>query len=151
MIPLLKRWKGPISIAIYTPGHDLETTMNIIFHLRNCNINKNLVREFVSFSIFFDKMEKNIENILTMYERMEVNRTCSEAEVFLNLPAEESYRFKENLSYPINVARNIARDTAMTHFIFPCDIELYPNPNFIDGFFRIIANDKERKLVTEKK
>ena len=30
--------------------------------------------------------------------------------------------------YPVNVGRNIARETATTHFILASDIELYPNP-----------------------
>ena len=39
-----------------------------------------------------------------------------------------SYRKKNGLLYHINVGRNIARETANTYFIFPCDIELYPSP-----------------------
>ena len=33
-----------------------------------------------------------------------------------------------NLTYPVNVARNVAREAANTHFIFPSDVELYPSP-----------------------
>ena len=39
-----------------------------------------------------------------------------------------SYKTEKNLDYPVNVARNIARETANTYFIFPSDIELYPSP-----------------------
>ena len=36
-----------------------------------------------------------------------------------------------NLTYPINVGRNIARESALTHFVFASDIELYPNDLYI--------------------
>ena len=39
---------------------------------------------------------------------------------------EATYRHRLGLDYPVNVARNVARITASTHFVFPSDIELYP-------------------------
>ena len=39
-----------------------------------------------------------------------------------------SYRSINNLTYPVNVGRNIARQSATSHFVFPSDIELYPSP-----------------------
>ena len=38
-----------------------------------------------------------------------------------------SYRSLNNLTYPVNVGRNIARQSATSHFVFASDIELYPN------------------------
>ena len=43
----------------------------------------------------------------------------------------KSYRSTNNLTYPVNVARNIARQTATSHFVFPSDIELYPSPGIV--------------------
>ncbi len=39
-----------------------------------------------------------------------------------------SYKESNQLEYPINVARNVAREAANTYFIFSSDIELYPSP-----------------------
>ena len=53
-------------------------------------------------------------------------------------------RKRNKLKYPINVARNVARTAAATHFVFPADIELYPNPGLIDDFLAMIRrNDPE--------
>ena len=41
---------------------------------------------------------------------------------------EPSYKERKAILYPVNVARNIARQSAATHFVFPSDIELYPSP-----------------------
>ena len=70
---------------------------------------------------------------------------------FLNIHQNETYRVKNKLSYPINAARNFARTAATTHFVFACDIELYPNPNFVDQFFEMIVDDKDGKWMQEKK
>lgn len=46
----------------------------------------------------------------------------------------------------INIARNIARDAAITHYILPSDIELYPSDNLIPKFLRMIARSGALKL-----
>lgn len=53
--------------------------------------------------------------------------------------------------YPINVARNIARDAALTHFIFASDIELYPSPEFVPKFLEMIErNENEMQRAAPK-
>ena len=51
---------------------------------------------------------------------------------------EKSYKEMKSILYPVNVARNIARETATTHFIFPLDIELYPSPGLIPAFLNMV-------------
>lgn len=43
----------------------------------------------------------------------------------------------------MNVARNVARDAALTHFILPSDIELYPSPNLVPRFLNMIARNRK--------
>ena len=43
-----------------------------------------------------------------------------------------SYRSLNNLTYPVNVGRNIARQSATSHFVFASDIELYPSPGIVN-------------------
>lgn len=49
------------------------------------------------------------------------------------------YKSQKKLLYPVNVGRNVARETAQTHFILPSDIELYPSPNIIQQFLEMLA------------
>ena len=42
----------------------------------------------------------------------------------------------------VNVARNIARESAATHFVFPSDIELYPSPGLINAFLDMVARNE---------
>ena len=56
-----------------------------------------------------------------------------------------------NLDYPVNIARNVARATAATHFVFPSDIELYPSPNLIKAFLDMIRRNDAQLQGTSPK
>lgn len=43
--------------------------------------------------------------------------------------------------YPINVGRNIARESATTHYLLASDIELYPSPGVINDFLDMIRRN----------
>lgn len=51
LVPLVERWKGPVSIAVHAPGSDFENTIDSIAYLRDCT--SPLVREYVTFHVFF--------------------------------------------------------------------------------------------------
>jgi len=67
------------------------------------------------------------------------NVSCSEKEPWLS--GNSSYRNANKILYPVNVARNVAKYEANTYFVLPSDIELYPNPNVIPRFLKMIAGD----------
>lgn len=53
VIPLLERWRGPLSIALHAPGSDFAPTLDTIRYLRDCARGSELVREYVTFHIYF--------------------------------------------------------------------------------------------------
>lgn len=151
IIPIVKRWDGPVSVAIYAPGSDFLATLNAIFYLRNCSDVKQKVSERVTFHLFFDKIDARIENVLTFYEIYEPSLKCADAEKVLNFKANNTFRALNKLKFPINLGRNIARSAAMTHFVMAVDIELYPSPKLVERFLAMIDRDTDGKLLTEKK
>lgn len=135
--PLLERWRGPISVAVYAPGSDFEHAIDVILYFRDC-ANQNFVKEFATFHLFFDldHISKNIpkpEVLLKKRSSCDVPEGLSTSYV--------SYKKSSSLDYPVNVARNIARESAVTHFIFPSDIELYPSPDTIPEFLKMIRRN----------
>lgn len=52
LVPLVERWKGPISLALYAPGEDFHPTIDSVIYLRNCETD--LIRKYVTFHIFFE-------------------------------------------------------------------------------------------------
>lgn len=51
LLPLLERWKGPISLALHAPGTDFKNTLESIAYLRDCT--DSLVKELVTFHVYF--------------------------------------------------------------------------------------------------
>ena len=141
LIPLLERWQGPISLSLYCPGTDFSETMKRINYLRECAPNSFLVKEFVNFHLFFDYKHTPKVKIPSDPTTLPVNCsafTPNDIRFGENLP---TYKKTKKLPYPVNVARNVARETATTHYILPSDIELYPNPNLIPDFIDMLRRN----------
>lgn len=141
LIPLLERWNAPVSLAMHAPGTDFQPTVNAIKYLRECLAESHLVRQFVTFHIYFSS--KHIPKNVPKYEKvLEPPYNCSLPAPYFNVSSSQLYKTTKKLLYPVNVGRNIARDAAMTHFILASDIELYPNPGLVHKFLEMIARNE---------
>ncbi|KAG5888110.1 hypothetical protein JTB14_023404 [Gonioctena quinquepunctata] len=138
LIPLLERWRGPISIALHAPGSDFPDTLASIAYLRECTTP--LVKEYVTFHVYFSTkhVPKEVPKRSSLFTEP---YNCSLPAPFANVSSENMYKAQKKLLYPVNVGRNVARETAQTHFILPSDIELYPSPNIIEKFLVMIAEN----------
>ena len=131
--PLVERWRGPISVAVFAPGDDFNATLLTVAFLRAC---RPLVSQYTSFHFFFP-VDHLPSSIPKMEDVMAQAPSCSLPPPSTSHP---TYKSANNLTYPVNVARNVARLAAATYFILASDIELYPSLNFIievpcyDGF-----------------
>ena len=58
LFPMLERWRGPLSMAVFAPGEDYGRAINAIMHQRNCleKEQSELVRRLATFHIFFPGM-----------------------------------------------------------------------------------------------
>ncbi|KAJ8952955.1 hypothetical protein NQ318_006572 [Aromia moschata] len=136
IVPLVDRWQGPISVALYAPGYDFFTTLQCIAYLRTCETA--LIRKYVTFHLFFEYNHfpnKTDKPLINMYQD---TFDCRIKPPFETLKDDEMYKERSGLTYPINVARNIAKLSTQTYFVFPWDIELYPTKNFIQKFFNFV-------------
>lgn len=57
------------------------------------------------------------------------------------------YKIEKKLLYPVNVGRNIARGAALTHYVLPSDIELYPNPGLPEKFLDMMRRNDQAVLL----
>ena len=128
--PVLQRWQGPMSVAIYAPSSDFIQAIQLINYYRNCLEYSPQIVEWVSFHLFYP----------LDHQPQSLNVTFSSCQDFNieSIQAKESYRKSMQLDYPVNVARMIARESATTHYVFTSDIELYPSPNLISQFLQMI-------------
>lgn len=138
-------WKAPISFALYAPGNDFYATMESIVYVRNCLPESELIRDYVTFHIYIQR--RHLPSFLanTEQEILQWPFNCNITPPYTNVNLTEMYRNVHNLTYPINIGRNIARKSANTHFIFACDIEFYPNYGLVKNFLNMI--EKNPKIV----
>lgn len=140
VVPLIERWIAPVSLALYAPGSDFNKTLSAIMYLRNCiGDSSELIKKFVTFHIVFENNHVP-ENIPRDIESFEKSFICDkEASLYSDTVAE--YKIQNNLTFPINVLRNIARRSALTHFVFASDIELYPSVGLVGAFLDLIMRN----------
>lgn len=141
--PLLERWQGPVSLSVYAPGTDFNKAVKAILYQRECS-KSNLVKDLVTFHLFFDHiyLPPSKEKLIKPEEIHNVTIQCNGLNQSDAFPAKESlFKNIHQLSYPVNVARNVARESANSFFIFPSDIELYPSPGLIPSFLNMIRRN----------
>lgn len=143
------RWKAPISLALFAAGTDMKPTLESIRYVRDCGPHSGLVREYATFHLYFPN-EHLPATIPSAQDLLRNVSDCSKPAPFLNVNTTLMYKNQKKLFYPVNVARNVARDAAMTHFIFASDIELYPSPGLADKFLDMIARNEDPALLTAK-
>ncbi|KAH8376663.1 hypothetical protein KR093_000657 [Drosophila rubida] len=142
LVPLLERWNAPISIAMHAPGTDFQPTLDSIKYLRDCVPGNQLVRTFATFHIYFGT--KHIpKTVPKAQDALKAGYNCSLPAPYFNVSSGHLYKAQKKLLYPVNVGRNIARDSALTHFILASDIELYPNPGLVKKFLEMIARNEQ--------
>ncbi|XP_055548670.1 beta-1,4-glucuronyltransferase 1-like isoform X2 [Wyeomyia smithii] len=148
IIPLLERWEAPLSLALYAPGDEVKAAIDALRWLMFCHRQSYLVEEWVSVHLYFDTARMPSKPI-QFYRDLLSQPPPYCADTFQDLvvlPNSIPNRTADHI-YPVNVGRNIARDAAQTHFVLASDIELYPNPGFIDMFFRMIAHPAYRHTL----
>ncbi|CAH2005112.1 unnamed protein product [Acanthoscelides obtectus] len=130
-----------MSIAIHAPGFDFLNTLKCIAYLRNCKNEK--IKELVTFHLFFEYNHMPFHQSIPLINIYEDTYNCSQPPPYETMRDEDMYKSKQNLTYPINVARNIAKLTVQTHLVFPLDVELYPTKHFIQKFMDFIMINPE--------
>lgn len=133
--PMLERWRGPVSLAMYAPGTDFAPTLEAIKYARDCG--SPLVAKLVTFHVFFGA--RHVPRTVPRPERALLPAAnCSRPAPWSNVTASALYKAQKGLLYPVNVGRNIAREAAATHYVLASDIELYPSPGVIPDFLEMV-------------
>lgn len=141
---------GPISLALFASGDDFYATMNAIQYARLCLPISKLVRDYVTFHIYFPRGHLPVDGIpRTPLEALKWPANCSEPYApYENVRRRDLYWHWLQLGLPINLGRNVARRSINTHYALVADIELYPSKDFIPQFFDMIS--RNTSLVTSK-
>jgi len=118
---LVKRWQGPVSIAVFAPAYDAVTALYGIDVLRRCVPD---IKRFVTFHILYptfrQPMYGEASNALLAKE-------CEVAKAALVAADEANYARNTDIKYPQNSLRNLARVNIKTHLFYLVDIDTVPS------------------------
>lgn len=141
LAPLVERWRGPISVAAFAPAEDFNATLTAVTFLRACYP---LVAKHVTFHLFFptDHLPAAIPSSAHV---LAARPSCAVPPSFFST---NTYKRAHNLTYPVNVARNVARLAATTYFVLASDVELYPSLQFIPRFLDMMRREDASRVPT---
>lgn len=69
---------------------------------------------------------------------------CNKPAPWVNASVARMYKTQHKLLYPVNVGRNVARESAPTHYVLASDIELYPSPGLTTHFLEMIRRGDDK-------
>ncbi|XP_014680877.1 PREDICTED: beta-1,4-glucuronyltransferase 1-like [Priapulus caudatus] len=136
VVDLTRRWDGPIVVAVYTPGDTYMAATKTIELLRRCYPR---VRAQVTFSLLYgDDQRPNRADKAKLFRLDET--PCAELRFPLEV-AGARQTAKYGL-YPVNAARNTARETVGTDHVLVMDIELKPSAGLEQAFLSMLARHR---------
>lgn len=127
IVELARRWEGPLSLAVFAPG--LDAGLAVAQLDRACRCEPAMYK--VSVHLVFPAGRPPALNAMSR-----VQGDCAASD--LQWRQAETERRKRSMTYPINVARNVARTAANTSRVLVSDIELLPSARLASGFMDMV-------------
>lgn len=120
---LVERWKGPISVAVFSSVDDFHVSFSAIHSFIECFPD---ILSYVQFHLVLpmDRMERIRSLNFTLRTEVPCNHLTGYLQQHLKT---KNYALSE-IPYPNNLLRNVARLGAKTNFILTVDVDILPNP-----------------------
>ena len=177
-LPLLvKRWRGPISIALFTPGSDYERALQVTSYYRWYDFT--VLPTFSMWTVLFFSKKNNIFFFFSfrcLKESPEIRRNVTFHFVFpsTHLPHgglkssqhasnkhyvencqtppifKTTYRRALRMNYPINVLRNVAIETSATQYVLHASLQVMPSIGVIPISLKVIAKGNDDVIMNVK-
>ena len=140
LVEILHRWQGPVSITAYVPSTDVSLVMCILNRLCSC------LPDMSRVSLHFIFPKKFPPQLTSCLESLLEPKDCSIPNAVVK-KAIHTFRSSESLTYPVNVARNVARRQAQTTFLLVSDVELFPSKNLVVNFIKMVTSLQKKSGV----
>ncbi|XP_014614590.1 PREDICTED: beta-1,4-glucuronyltransferase 1-like isoform X2 [Polistes canadensis] len=127
IVELARRWEGPLSLAVFAPGLDAGLAVALLDRACRCETAMSKVSVHLVFPA------GRVPALGRAYKEKD---DCTASD--LQWRGTETERWKSGMTYPINVARNVARTSASTVRVLVSDIELLPSERLASGFVAMV-------------
>ena len=143
LLEMRQRWKGPMSVAVFSPGKEFWHAVIVVHLITICFPNTD-----VSFHLVFPShhspqvLDQYADIWNTMFD--DVMTGCEQLSTALRslkLTSKKNYDRVE-ITYPHNTLRNVAKQGVYTTHMFLLDIDVMPSANLRDSFLRFVTFNK---------
>lgn len=149
VVELVQRWDGPVSVAVYAPCTDAGLSLAIMHHLCRCLPEMSRLSIHLIFPVTHPPVF-----VSTTFSSYDSNSNVNLYPTFTDCSAPEAllggklttFRQREGLTYPVNVARNVARKAAETSHILVSDVELLPSRDLVSAFLSMLSRFQKQRV-----
>ncbi|XP_030381234.1 beta-1,4-glucuronyltransferase 1-like [Scaptodrosophila lebanonensis] len=132
---LLVRWNAPISMAVYVDGEDFERTVQSFYHIKFCSVIGKSFFQWVSVQLVFHN--SHFPRKLRPFSHQRPRKLRCKTLYQRGRPNETSW-YKNDLTYPLSLLKNVARANARTYYIFSLGLDMLPPRRFVKNFLDLM-------------
>ncbi|GLH07518.1 N-acetyllactosaminide beta-1,3-N-acetylglucosaminyltransferase [Gryllus bimaculatus] len=132
IVPLVQRWQGPISVAVFAEEHDLSEALWAIVGLRLCHTE---VRQNVSFQLVSPLLAGGHPPLTAPPDS---TSPCH----LKRTQRPDQHNYAGSHSFPNNLLRNVARRGVATEFVLVVDVDMLPSANLRQDFYNFAVKSR---------
>lgn len=149
IVEIVKRWDGPVSLAVYTPCTDAGFSLAIIHQLCHClpemsRLSVHLIFPVTHPPVFTSAAFPSYGSRSNVHQYPNFT-DCSAPEALVGGKL-QTFRQREGLTYPVNVGRNVARKAAKTSHVLVSDVELLPSQDLVSAFLSMLSRFRKQRV-----
>jgi len=149
IVEIVRRWDGPVSLAVYVPCTDAGLSLAIMHHLCHClpemsRLSLHLIFPVQHPPVFTSAAFSSYDSNANAHQ-FPTFTDCSASEALLSGKL-KTYRQREGLTYPVNVARNVARKATETSHVLVSDVELLPSQHLVSAFLSMLSRFRKQHV-----
>ncbi|KAK0083154.1 hypothetical protein PV325_009239 [Microctonus aethiopoides] len=130
VVDIVKKWEGPVSFSVFAPGNDARIAVDMLDRACRCE------PEMYKLSVHLIFLTADHLPTTVINDKSQSKGDCAAWDLQWN--DVDTERTRHRLIYPINVARNVARNLATTSRVLVSDVELLPSDKLASGFMEMI-------------
>nr|KAG5694589.1 hypothetical protein BaRGS_015002 [Batillaria attramentaria] len=146
LVELSERWKGPVSVAVFTYDDDFADTISAILYYHFCS---DSVFKYVTFHLVFP-ISRTPKDLSSLAKSADVKLSCSQAPVASKSHPTLNYAL-EGIEYPHNVLRNLAVNYVQTRYVFVVDVDMIPSDDLRVGFQKLLGREELENRTSVKR
>lgn len=146
LIELSDRWKGPVSVAVFTFDDDFAHAVDAILHYHFCS---DSVFKYVTFHLVFP-ISRTPRDLGTAAKAAESRLSCAQPPAAAGKSRPFTNYAIEGIEYPHNVLRNLAVNYVQTRYVFVVDVDMVPSEDLRLQFQKLLARLESENRTSSK-